>query len=59
MQERPGLGVKLVFWQSTANLRHRGTVGGAKAAVIYLFLVMISTAMAQGWRKYTEKGRSP
>jgi hypothetical protein len=51
MQERPGLGVKLVFWQSTVNLRHRGTVGGAKgakAAVIYLFLVMISTAMAQG-----------
>ena len=41
-----------MFWQSSAkHLRHRGTVGGAKgakAAVIYLFLVMISTAMAKG-----------
>ena len=49
-----------MFWQSTAkHLRHRGTVGGAKAAVIYLFLVMISTAMAQGLAQYTEKGRPP
>jgi len=49
MRERPGLGVKLVFRLSTAeHLRRRGTVGGAKAAVIYFFLVMISTAMAQG-----------
>jgi hypothetical protein len=38
--------VKLVFWQSTA-MRHRSTVGGAMASVIYAFLVMISTAMAQ------------
>jgi len=37
-----------VFWQSTAmHLRRRSTVGGAMALVIYVVLVMISTAMAQ------------
>src|SRR5213594_595505 len=44
----PGLGVRLMFWQSTAmHLRRRGTVGGAMAFVIYVFLVMVSIAMAQ------------
>src|SRR5205807_9166007 len=43
----PGLGVRLMFWQSTAmHLRRRGTAGGAMASVIYVFL-MISIAMAQ------------
>src|SRR5256712_9844960 len=44
----PGLGVRLMFWQSTAmRLRRRGTAGGAMAFVIYVFLVMVSIAMAQ------------
>jgi hypothetical protein len=44
----PGLGVRLMFWQSTAmHLRRRGTAGGAMAFVIYVFLVMVSIAMAQ------------
>src|SRR5437763_16975593 len=48
MQERPRLGVRLMFWQSTAmHLRRRGTAGGARAFVIYVFLVMVSIAMAQ------------
>src|SRR6184192_984725 len=48
MQERPRLGVRLMFWQSTAmHLRRRGTAGGAMAFVIYVFLVMVSIAMAQ------------
>jgi hypothetical protein len=37
-----------VFWQSTAKRLHRrSTVGCAKASLVYVFLVMISTAMAQ------------
>ena len=37
-----------MFWQSTAmHLRRRGTAGGAMAFVIYVFLVMVSIAMAQ------------
>ena len=37
-----------MFWQSTAmHLRRRSTVGGAMASVIYVVLVMISTAIAQ------------
>src|SRR5439155_20692268 len=43
----PGLGVRLMFWQSTAmHLRRRGTAGGAMAFVIYVCLVMVSIAMA-------------